>query len=143
LVKLFISANISISQLKNPFFYEALDKAIREKCHDYHTLRHKILPEVMKILFNAIQTKLQNAEFVFLMTDLWTDFQNTDFIALAAIIVDSFWDREFIVLDFKEMDGEHNAENILTAIEKMVNQFEFDKSSVKSKTKIRILNLIT
>ena len=63
LVKLFISANISISQLKNPFFFEALDKSIREKCRDYHTFRNKILPEVMKMLFNAIQLKLQNLFF--------------------------------------------------------------------------------
>ena len=133
-MKLFISASISISQLKNPFFFEALDKSIREKCRDYHTFRNKILPEVMKQLFNAIQLKLQNAEFVFLMTDLWSDFQNADFIALAAIVVDKHWDREFFVLDFKEMENKHTAENIKTEIEKMVNRFEFDKSSAKSKT---------
>ena len=85
------------------------------------------------MLFNAIQLKLQNAEFVFLMTDLWSDFQNTDFIALAAIVVDKNWDKEFLVLDFKEMENRHTAENIKTEIERMVNKFEFDKSLAKSK----------
>ena len=87
----------------------------------------------MKMLFNAIQLKLQNAEFVFLMTDLWSDFQNADFIALAAIVVDKNWDKEFFVLDFKEMENRHTAENIKTEIERMVNKFEFDKSLAKSK----------
>ena len=85
----------------------------------------------MNILFQAIQSKLRNSQFVFLMTDLWTDFQMTDFIALAALIVDQDWNKEFLILDMKEMEGKHNAENVQNAIEKIVNKFDFDKSKIK------------
>ena len=85
----------------------------------------------MNILFQAIQSKLRNSQFVFLITDLWTDFQMTDFIALAALIVDQDWNKEFLILDMKEMEGKHNAENVQIAIEKIVNKFDFDKSKIK------------
>lgn len=53
-----------------------------------------------------------------------------DFMGLAAAITNESQVREMIVIGMMKMPGKHNAENILSTTETLVNRFDFDKSKI-------------
>lgn len=53
-----------------------------------------------------------------------------DFMGVAASIIDQNHKRRIVVLGLKLMPGKHNAENIKTAIEDIVNEYSFDKNNI-------------
>jgi len=56
---------------------------------------------------------------------------NVDFIALGAACAYDSFDREVLVIGMIPMPpGGHSAENIKTAVEKMVNRFKFEKTKI-------------
>jgi hypothetical protein len=128
LIKYFISSNSALQELKNP---NLISITIPElKMPSEYVFRNTLLPEVMKNLRKCQENKLNNAETISLMTDLWTNRANSDFIAVAASCSNSCFDREIFIIDMVRMEGRHTAENIKKAIEIMINKFEFDKSKI-------------
>jgi hypothetical protein len=86
----------------------------------------------MKLVYEQIEIKLQNAESICLIVDIWTNQVSADFIGLAVVLTNSFFEREILVINMMRMPGSHDAENIKYSIEKMINFFDFDKSKAKS-----------
>jgi hypothetical protein len=90
----------------------------------------------MKKICEAIETKLQSAESICLIVDLWCK-NSRDFISLAAVMTNSCHERFICVIDMQRMEANHTAENIKKAIEEMINKKNFDKKKIKGK---RIIN---
>ncbi len=80
LVKYFVSSNSSHSSLENKYLRKLLNKIVGTKSFD-----DKILPEIYEKLRTKIKEKLEKAEDVCLMSDIWTNMQNSDFIAIVMI----------------------------------------------------------
>jgi hypothetical protein len=119
LIKFFISSNTALSALKNHWLRELLAEKV--KLPGSVSFRNVILPAVYSSLRKEIERRLQAAETICLITDLWTNKQNDDFIALCGVITNEFFEREILVIDMLPMLGEsHTAENIKDAIERMV-----------------------
>ena len=80
------------------------------------------MPDIYKKLRFKLKEKLEDAEDICLMSDIWTAKQNSDFIALVGALMNENLKREILVIDMSRMPGNsHNAENIKLAIETMVN----------------------
>ena len=80
------------------------------------------MPDIYKKLRFKLKEKLDKAENICLMSDIWTAKQNSDFIALVGALMNENLKREILVIDMSRMPGNsHNAENIKLAIETMVN----------------------
>ena len=120
LVKFFITSNCSMSTLENEHLVKLLSNVMHMP--GVQSLRDTLIPEVYGELRNSIQSKLEEAETICLIADIWTNGSNSDFIALVAVLTNSDFEREFLIMDMMRMPGEsHNAENLKVAIEKMVN----------------------
>lgn len=82
----------------------------------------KVKSEINRLIDSAIS--------VCLISDIWTNKQMLDFMGVAASIIDQNHKRRIVVLGLKLMPGKHNAENIKTAIEDIVNEYSFDKNNI-------------
>ena len=60
-------------------------------------------------------------------------------MGLAASITNCYFEKEIIVIGMMLMPGNHSAEFIKEAIEKLVNRYEFDKSKIHGKHLINCL----
>jgi hypothetical protein len=94
-----------------------LNKVVGTKSFD-----ETILPEVYRKLKNKLKEKINNAEDICLITDIWTAKQNSDFIGLVTALMNENFTREVFVANMMRMPGNsHTAEYIKEAIETMVN----------------------
>jgi hypothetical protein len=57
--------------------------------------------------------------------------QMSDFIGLSASITDKNFNKKLLFLGLDRMPGPHNAEDIKIAVDKIINQYTFDKSKIK------------
>jgi len=64
------------------------------------------------------------------MADLWTSANMSDYMGIAAALTYDLSKKELIVIGFDRMVGNHTAENIKLAIEKLINNYDFDKSKI-------------
>lgn len=130
LMKYFISSDTALEQLNNKFLRKVFLPDL--KVFSVWTFRYKILPAVILKLKESIQSKLQLADCVTLVTDGWTgQFSNIEYMALCAQTINNSWEIELIVVGMVEMVNGHSAEEVKIAIEKMVNEYEFDKSKIQ------------
>ena len=97
LIRFIISTNTSLSQLKNPEFLEIIDSN-KIKMPANFSFRNTFLPQVMRKLVSAIESKLQNADTICLITDIWTNKSMTDYIALGCVTTNSFFERGNMLL---------------------------------------------
>ena len=129
-IKFFIGSDTALNQLKNPLFTKILDPSI--KLYSIKTFRYKLLPAIFEKLNKEIERKLKNATYVTLLTDAWTgQLSNVEFLALGAQIIDNLFNQEILIIGMVEIVGGHCAENIQAAIEKIINQYNFDKNKIK------------
>jgi hypothetical protein len=116
LLKYFVSSNSSHSNLENEYLRLLLSKVIGTK-----TFSDTIMPDVYSKLRKKSKSKLDDADVICFMSDIWTAKQNLDFIGLASALMKENLRREVLVLDMIRMPGNtHNAKNIKEAIETMV-----------------------
>ena len=87
LAKYIINSNSNISDLKNPDFIDILDKSINVP--SYHMFRNRVLPELLEKLHALFTLKMNKADSICLITDIWTTRSLADFIALAAVLIKS------------------------------------------------------
>ena len=115
LIKYFVTSNASHSSLENKYLKLLLNKGVGTKSFD-----DQILPEVYKKL-KKLKEKLQDAEDICFMSDIWTAKKSSDYIPLAAAQMNENFKCEVLVLDMMRMPrNTHNAENIKEAIDTMV-----------------------
>ena len=129
LVKWFISSNSAIESLKNP----DLRAILKPKIHSSKTFRESTIPAVIEKLEDAITEKLQDAIVITAIADIWTSPEMLDFLAVGVVLTTSTLEKEIFVIGMVRMTGRHNSENIKTAIETILNKFEFDKSKLNGK----------
>ena len=53
-----------------------------------------------------------------------------DFMGLSACLMSKTGGRSIFTIGMMKMPGPHNAENIKIAIEKLINDYKFDKSKI-------------
>lgn len=128
LIRFFVNSNVAIEALRDPDLREVLKVDIP----DSRTFKRRILPRIKQILHDQLVDRLRAASVVSLIADIWSDKRARDFIAVCAVLHHSVFVREIIVIDVTRMEGNHSAENIKTAIENIINPFEFDKSKIQS-----------
>lgn len=128
LIKYIIDSNGAIEQLGK----KSLRRILRFEVPSKEKFRNVLLPAIMKKMGEAIETKLQSAESICLIVDLWCK-NSRDFISLAAVMTNSCHDRSICVIDMQRMAANHTAENIKKAIEEMINKKNFDKKKIKGK----------
>jgi len=130
LVYHFIASNSALTQLKEKSFIKICEKA-GIKIVNRKSFTKRILQDAMDMLKEKIEEKLISASRVCLITDIWTNKQMLDFIAVSANIIY----EETVVIGMIKMPGPHNAENIKIGVEKIVNEYNFDKTKVDGKKK--------
>jgi len=128
---LFVTSNDSVDMLRNRHYLNILQRA-NIKVPGEFNFRYTVLPDIMKLVYEQIEIKLQNAESICLIVDIWTNQVSADFLGLAVVLTNSFFEREILAINMMRMPGSHDAENIKYSIEKMINFFDFDKSKAKS-----------
>ena len=126
-IKYFISSNSAFTQLEN----EYLRKLLKIKLPSIKTFSDVLLPQVMELVYSAINDKLHKARSICLISDIWTNKPMYDFMGLAASITNEAFDKEVVVIGMKLREGNHCAENIQTAIQALVNKYDFDKSEIR------------
>jgi hypothetical protein len=82
-------------------------------------------------LKDAIESKLNASDSIILVTDGWTrQFSNIEYFALCAQTINNSWETELIVIGMVELLNGHSAGEIKKSIEKMINEYNFDKSKI-------------
>ena len=127
LVRAVISANLPLAILENEHFA----KCLKMDLCSVKIFRNDVLPKAYNLMIKAIDKKLNNAKFIYFITDIWTNKNMADFLALAAIIVKDNDKPELCVIGMKSMEGDHTAEHIKIVIEDIVNGFKFNKNIAK------------
>jgi hypothetical protein len=61
---------------------------------------------------------------------LWSNPKLVSFLGLAAMITYENLEKDCVVIGLEIMRGKHNAENIKSVIEKIINEYDFDKSKL-------------
>jgi hypothetical protein len=128
LIKYFISSNASFTELQNPYLKQLIGKFMHVPT--IFCFRDMIMTTVLGKMYEMLEKKLQNAMTVCLIVDIWTNAVNADFIGLAAVLTNEKLEREVHVINMMRMPGPHCAEVIKSAVEAMVNRFDFDKSRI-------------
>ena len=133
IVKAFISTNTSLNHVEDVDYEEMInhDRTEELKIPSAATFRTNIVPEVMRLLTQEIEKKLENAVAITLIVDMWTTRMMTDFIALGASLMYDNFKQEIIIIGMKRMKQAHTAEYIKICIEEMVNKYNFNKSKIK------------
>ncbi len=117
LVKYFVTSNISHSSLENIYLRKLWNKVVGTKSFD-----ETILPEVYRKLKIKLKEKINNSEYIWLITDIWTAKQNSDFFGLVTSVMNENFTGEVFVANSMRMPGNiHTAEYIKEAIETMLN----------------------
>jgi hypothetical protein len=89
----------------------------------------------MEKLTEALNSKLENAFRVCLISDIWTNKSMLDFMGLASKIIDVNFNRKTLVIGMMLMPGNHSADYIKEAIETLVSIYDFDKSKIHGNLK--------
>ena len=50
---------------------------------------------------------------------------------LAAVLINNNFERDLIILELKRLIGSHSVDNTKEIIERIVNQYDFDKRKIK------------
>lgn len=131
--KAFISANIANTQLLNHDLLAAINFKRAEQFNFPHpqTFCRQILPIIMNKLKSAIERKLDKAVNICLIVDMWTSPMSLDFIALGARLMYADFNSELVIVGMEKLTNKHTAEHVQFYIEKMVNEYKFDKSKIK------------
>jgi hypothetical protein len=79
----------------------------------------------MEKLTEALNSKLENAFSVCLISDIWTNKS----------MLDVNFNRKTLVIGMMLMPGNHSADYINEAIEILVNIYDFDKSKIHGNLK--------
>ena len=92
-----------------------------------------IIPKVVRKGKLKIEELLRQATSITLLIDLWDSKQMIDFMGTCAALIFPDMSRKLIVIGIERMlgDGHHNAENIGLTLEKIVNQYSFNKNKIK------------
>ena len=93
-----------------------------------------IIPKVVRKGKLKIEELLRQATSITLLIDLWDSKQMIDFMGTCAALIFPDMSRKLIVIGIERMlgDGHHNAENIGLTLEKIVNQYSFNKNKIKA-----------
>ena len=89
-----------------------------------------MLPDIYQTLHGLLNTRLNQAETISLVTDIWTNTIMADFLGLIAYVTFEFGFSETFVIGMANLKGKHESENIQKAIELIVNQYDFDRNKI-------------
>lgn len=134
-MKAFISTNAWLP-LDNEDFQEFVNFQRPEslKAPSYEEFHHKLLPKVGETLHREIENRLNNAESISIVVNMWNNKMEKDFIAVGAYLMNSsFEDGEIMIIGMKRMKANHTEDYIKNCIETMVNKYDFKKSKIKCK----------
>lgn len=94
------------------------------------TVKYKILPEIIRKVKTSLNDKLNKATNIVLIVDLWSNKQMTGFCGLAAMVTYENFEKECFVIGLKRVHGRHDAENLKSLIESIVDEYGFDKAKL-------------
>jgi hypothetical protein len=121
-----------MAQLNSPYLRGCLHPDVN--INNPFTFRYKILPSICKLLYEAIEEKLNSCYSVSIIPDGWTgQYSNTEFLGVAFQITNGAFEKEIIIVGMEVMENGHSAEEVQKAIEKIVNKYKFDRSKVRCK----------
>ena len=86
------------------------------------------MPGILKDLKKELSERLNKAESISLIPDIW-EYKREHFLGLAAALTHVTFEREHIVLGIKPIDG-YSSESINTCINKILVPYEFNKSNI-------------
>jgi len=73
---------------------------------------------------------LQKAVYITIIVDLWVSAQMTDYGAVAVELIFEDFSKKVFVIGIERMEGAHTAEGVRDLIQKIINQYNFDKSKI-------------
>lgn len=133
-----VSSNLAIKQLNNVDFRKLVEPFMT--LPSFKQFRYKLLPGVYDSLIKLIDSKLNSALSICLIIDIWTSVIMSDYIGLSASLRYESSQKEVIVIGFERMTGRHTAQNVKSAIEKILNSYSFDKKKISGNYKCVIMS---
>ena len=113
LTKHFITTNSNFTEFQSESMIELLSQIKGLEMPHYKTFRFEILPTVYEIMRGCIETELEKAESICLISDLWSSKAMKSFIAISAVIVDSLFEKKILVIDLVCLKASiHTAETL-------------------------------
>jgi hypothetical protein len=89
-----------------------------------------VIPKVLEKVNNLIELKLKKAVYITVIVDLWDSAQIKDYGAVAVRIIFEDFSKKVFVTGIERMEGAHTAEGERDLIQKIINQYNFDKSKI-------------
>ena len=89
-----------------------------------------VIPKVLEKVNNLIELKLKKAVYITVIVDLWDSAQMKDYGAVAVEIIFEDFSKKVFVIGIERMEGAHTAEGVRDLIQKIINQYNFDKSKI-------------
>ena len=120
IVKAFVTMDIAVIAMANESF-KALSK-YPLPCQE--TFRTTILPKVLELLQDFIKKRLQRAQAIWLLSDIWTNISKNDYLAIGAAITDENFERELVVLDIIRCEQPKTTTHVQELIEQTIQRYE-------------------
>ena len=136
LVKFIVSTNTSLNQLKN----QELVNCLKIDTFDPETFSKVIVPNVLKEVYKVLNEMLVDADNITLISDIWSSRTLYDFMGVDVSTINDNFVGEISVIGMTLTPGNHCAEMIKKAIEKVVNRFDFDSSKLIGKYSLYYIN---
>ena len=125
----FSDINLPLSQILNPLLIKILHEEL--KLDSYESFRTRLIPALLNQLIGEIDIILKNSHSICLIPDGWKcPITKGEYLGLASIVMDCKFIKRVILIGLTELENGHSAEETRNAIERIVNQFSFDKSKI-------------
>lgn len=94
-VKFFITSNLAILALKNPYLRELTRINIGK-----YALTKRIVPNLIEKMDSELEKKFQNATNIHLMVDVWSSYGKANHLGVGAILTNKLLTKEIVVFIF-------------------------------------------
>jgi hypothetical protein len=135
-----IKSNAAFKFIEDKDIYNFLHPNL--KLVSYETFTDRMIPALLTSLNSFIEQKLQKSISITLISDCWTgQFSNEEYLGLAANLINETFQIETLVIGMERLENGHSAEECKQAIEKIINQFKFDKKKIKGTLRFFLRNM--
>lgn len=134
IVKFFTSSNLAIRQLRNPHLIAILNHGgvpVKSEAH----FRYQVLPEVRETLRKLLEGILQFAFTVCHVFDVLT-LNGASYLAIISYTATRDWDMAMPTIGMLKMPSSQTAEVIAEGLERITNDFVFNKAKIHCKYNI-------
>lgn len=125
---LIIKCNLPPSIVDRPDFRSFLKcLAPKWKSISSRHVKEKMIPTLVSLVRDKIDTMLKNVEHLSITCDIWTDRRGKSFIGLTGHFLDVDFKLQAVLLDFIRLKGRHTGEHIRSITEEILERLNISE----------------